>query len=163
MSPESLDPHNARAYRRRARLSRSLGIGAIPVALTALISPATLGPSSVATALAGPLDTAWTLGYLFGGIFAAAGVVWRPFPRPELEALGLWLLIGAMVINGLAIVAIRGPVAGGLTSIGLWVLADALYARTRDLEEARKRERRAAADGARPHGLPDRRRARPET
>lgn len=162
MSPESLDPHNAKAYRRRARLSRSLGIGAIPVALTALVDPDTLGAASVATALAGPIDTFWILGYLFGGMAAAAGVLWRPYPRPELEALGVWLLIGAMVINGLAIVALRGPIAGGVTSVGLWVLADVLYARARDLEEARARERRRPESPGRRLDGPDRRRRRPE-
>lgn len=159
MSPESLDPHHARAYRRRARLSRSLGLGTIPVSLVALVDRDALGTSSVAVALSGPLDTIWLLGYLAGGICASAGVLWRPLPRPELEALGVWLLCGAMLINALSIIAIRGPVAGGLTSVGLFVLADVLYGRARDLDDARER-RQPDSPGVRVDGGPERRHPR---
>lgn len=155
MSPESLNPRNARLYRRRARLSRSLGLAAIPVAAGALIDRGLLGTSSVGVVLDGPVDTVYLIAYLIGGLTAVAGVEWRPHPRPELEALGAWLLAGAMLINGSAIVMLRGPVAGGLTAIGLFALADILVARARDLEQARTRERRR-----RPHGRidgPDRR------
>jgi hypothetical protein len=154
---ESLNPHNARLYRRRARLSRSLGFACVPIALTALLDRETLGTASVAYALEGPLDTAWILAYLIGGACAFAGVEWRPYPRPEVEALGVWLLVGAMVINGLAIVATRGAVAGGVTAIGLFVLADVLYGRARDLDEAR--ERRRNPNPIRPDGQPERRAA----
>jgi hypothetical protein len=155
----SLDPRNARAYRRRARLSRSLGLAAIPVALVALLQRDLVGASSAAIALAGPLDTLWLLGYLLGGILLLAGVQWRPYPRPELEGLGVWLMIGAMLINGLAIVAVRGPIGGGLTSLGLFAVADVLYARARDLDEARRRDRRWRHK--RPIDVPDRREQQP--
>jgi hypothetical protein len=141
MSPQSLDPHNAKAYRRRGRLSSRLGLGAIPIAAAALIDPTRLKGGAIAQTLGGPLDTIWLIMYLAGGILAAAGVLWRPIPRPELEVAGVWLLIGAMLINGLAIVAVRGPVAGLLTALGLFVIADVLYARARDLDEARDRRR----------------------
>jgi hypothetical protein len=151
----SLDPHEAKLYRRRARLSGTLGLAAIPTAGAALVSHAAFGASqsAIAIVLSGPIDTMWILAYLFGGIFMAGGVFWRPFPRPEFEALGCWLMIGAMVTNGLAIIAVRGPVAGGLTSLGLFALADVLLARTRDLNSARLRHKavreraQAAYDG----------------
>jgi hypothetical protein len=133
----SLDPREARLYRRRARLSQSLGLAAVPVSLAALINPAKLTTSSIAVGLSGPLDTIWTVAYLVGGLCAFVGVQWRPVPRPEIEAFGVWLLLGAMLINGLTIVAIRGPVGGGITALGLFALADVLYARTKDLEESR--------------------------
>lgn len=136
-----MDPRAAHRYRRRARLSRSLGLAAIPVAGAALINPELLGDTSI-TVLDGPVSLAWTIGYLLGGIFAAAGVLWRPYPRPELELLGVWLLAGAMFTNAVVIVAVRGAVGGGLTALGLFAIADVLRARTQDLEEARIAERR---------------------
>lgn len=143
----SLDPREARLYRRRGRLSTSLGLAAVPVSLAALIDPSKLTTSSIAVGLSGPLDTMWMIAYLLGGLCAFLGVQWRPRPRPELEALGVWLLLGAMLINGLTIVAIRGPVGGGITALGLFAIADVLWARTKDLEESRHVRR--APDGTR--------------
>lgn len=159
MSPNSLNPRSGYAYRRRARLSRNLGLAAMPVAGAALVDRALLGTSSAGATLAGPIDTLWLVAYLAGGAACFAGAAWRPYPRPELEALGCWLLCGSMAINGLAILYLRGPVAGGLTSIGLFAIADALHARAQDLEEARMRERRRRpTHHPRPHGAVERRR-----
>lgn len=142
MSPHSLDPHTPRAYRRRARLSTSLGLAAVIVAGAGLIQPDAITNTSAAVALDSSLDLIWLIGYFLGGLLACAGAQWRPYPRPELEAAGAWLLAGAMLINACAIIAIRGPVAGGLTSVGLIALADVLIARARDLESARQSDRR---------------------
>lgn len=138
---ESLDPRFARAYRRRARLSRSLGLAAVIVAGAGLLNADALTHTAAGLAL-GAVTYVWLAGYFAGGVASVVGYYWRPFPNPVLEVLGLWLLLGAMIVNGIAIVAVRGPVAGGLTSAGLFAIADVLYGRIRDLEDARVASRR---------------------
>lgn len=154
MSPSSLDPRNARVYRRRGRLGLGLSIAALPVTLAGLLHPAYIAGSSAGTQLTGPVDTIWLLGYFLGALLTPLGLLWRPVPRPELEVLGLWLFLGAMLTNAVAIIVSRGLVAGGITSIGLLGLAWILKARIDDLEEAGSAERRR---GEHPHDGPERR------
>lgn len=156
MSPESLDPRNTRVYRRRGRLGLGLGAAGAPIALAGLIDHDLIAQSSAGVTLSGPVDTIWLIGYLLGAILTPVGLLWRPIPRPELEVLGLWLFLGAMLTNATAIVVTRGPVAGGLTAVGLFGLSWVLKARIDDLEEAGRTERRR--NGHRNHNGPERRR-----
>lgn len=147
MSPNSLDPRNARRYRKRGRLGLGLSVAAFPVTLAGLLNPDLIAGSSAGTQLSGPVDTIWLLGYFLGSLLTPIGLLWRPCPRPELEVLGLWLFLGAMLTNAVAILFSRGIIAGGITAIGLLGLAWILKARIDDLEEASSIERRHGDHG----------------
>jgi hypothetical protein len=151
---ESLDPRNRREYIRRGMLSACLGLACVPVAAAGLIQPELLTGSAASSALAGPIGKAWLAAYLLGGTLSASGVLWSPYPRPELEAAGVRLVLVAMLLNAGAIVLIRGPVAGGLTSIGLIAIAAVLRSRISDLHRAARREPRDRR--VRDSGPPDR-------
>src|SRR4051812_2365069 len=124
---ESLNPHNVRRYRRRARLGLALAGVAIPTTILGLVHPAAVEHSAIGIALSGPLDTLWLIGYLLGAVLITLGILWHPVPRPELEVLGLWLFMGSTVTNALAIIAVRGPIGGLLTGLSLFGLVWVLY------------------------------------
>ena len=138
---ESLNPRNVRLYRRRGSLSVGLGIAGIVVATAALVDPALLTTSSAAQRLNGPVDEIWLSAYLTGSIMAVAGVMWA-IPRPAIEAAGLWLLIFALLVNGIAIVINRGAIGGGITAVPVVAIAWVLWNRIRDLHEAAHYDRR---------------------
>ena len=151
----SLDPHNAREYRRRASGVELLAGLCITSGLVGLLRLDELGVSVVARQLGAVAQIVWLSLYLAGGALALAGLYWPRVPRPELEALGLWLLVGGFSINLLVLVAIRLPVPDGasLTTMSALVLAIRLaYRRVLDLERARVTERRAVDLGPRARG-----------
>lgn len=139
---ESLNPTNVRMYRNRGALSVGLGIAGMVVSLAALIDPTLLTTSSAAQRLNGPLDEIWLTAYFLGSFTAVAGVQWRPIPRPALEAMGLWFLIFALLVNGIAIIANRGFTGGGITAVPIVAIAWVLWMRIRDLHTAARYERR---------------------
>lgn len=148
---ESLNPYNVRMYRRRGALSIGLGIAGMIISAAALLDPGLLTTSSAAQKLKGPVDEIWLTAYFFGSLAAVAGVTWRPIPRPATEAVGLWFLIFAMLVNGVAIIANRGIIGGGITAVPLFAIAWVLSQRIRDLHEAAKIDRRVV-DVGRPSG-----------
>lgn len=139
----SLDPRNARAYRKRSTLSWALGLAGMIVSGAGIYNAGNLEGSAIGVALSAGFDWLWLGSYFVGSLLAFVGPQWRPCPRPELEALGLWMLVGAMLLNGLVIVALRGVVAGGITAAGLFALAFALQQRIDELHDAADVERRA--------------------
>jgi hypothetical protein len=74
--------------------------------------------------------------------------------RPEVETCGLYLLLAAALINAVAIYAVRGPIAGGVTSSGILLAAWVIHRRIGDLHEAARSERRRRSA---PFPGPDRR------
>src|SRR4051812_31539254 len=151
MSPDSLNPRSPRDYRRRASVIVAYGLSGVIIGGAGLIRPALLGTSSVGTALDSPVAKAWLAAYALGGLLAACGVMSL---RPEVETCGLYLLLAAALINAVAIYAVRGPIAGGVTSSGILLAAWVIHRRIGDLHEAARSDRRRR-DG--PFPGPDRR------
>lgn len=122
-------------YRRQYRAIALLGLLAMVSGLAFFLDPGSLERSAVGRALHGPVDDLWSLFYAAGGAMVVAGVY---FPRrwhgplPALEASGLWLLLTALTVNGVAIVAVRGWAAGATIptlAFAAWVA----YGRVQDL------------------------------
>jgi hypothetical protein len=139
MSPNSLDPRSPRDYRRRASVIVAYGLSGMVIGATGLIDPDLLGTSSIGSALSGPLPEVWLATYAFGGFLAFFGVLAL---RPEVETVGLYLLVAAALINATAIFAIRGPIAGGVTSTGILLAAWVMHRRIGDLHSAARTDRR---------------------
>lgn len=135
----SLDPTDARAYRRRARVITAYGLIAFLVGTAGLIDRDLLTTSSAVQALDGPVAVAWLIAYAAGGVLASTGVV---FLRPDIETAGDWLLLGFACLNATAILLNRGPVGGGITAASLLLVAYVLYGRIGDLHQVARRERR---------------------
>lgn len=138
----SLDPHHPREYRRRGAPIAAFGLSGVVLGFTGLIDPTLLGTSSIGQQLSGPIDELWLLAYLLAGLAAFIGVA---FLRPEIEGVGLLFLLAGVLINGVAVVANRGFVAGGVTSASLFFTAFVLWWRIGDLRRAAKTDRRVMA------------------
>lgn len=145
MSPQVLDPERCKRYRRSARPIVFAAVLFALAGIQGLIAPEGLGASTVARELGRVAQTAWLFLYAFGGVVVIAGARWPRRPRPELEVLGLWPLMGGSTINLGTLLLIHGPIPNGasLTTIGLLGLAIwTLHGRVLDLEDAALVERR---------------------
>lgn len=152
MSPSSLDPHNRREYLRRAAGVELLGGLCLLAGAVGLLNPGPLDASPLASELDRVARAVWLALYAGGGALSLAGLYWPRLPRPELEGLGLWLLIGGFSINLLGIIALYGPVPNGatLTTVAALLLCIRLaYRRLLDLERASRVDRRALDLGPR--------------
>jgi hypothetical protein len=135
----SLSPSDPRHYRRRAR-------GVVFLAGLCLVSglAGLTGTGSSASVLGQELADVgrlvWLGLYAVGGLLVLVGVYWPELPRPELEVLGLWPLMGGFTINLLVVLAIRGPLPDGPTMTQMSALLLAIWlahGRALDLEGAR--------------------------
>lgn len=140
----SLDPQSSREYRRRARAIVAYGLSGAIIGTTGLLHPVLLGSSSVATALETPVAKLWLAVYAFSGAGAALAVIFR---RPEAEIVALWFMLAAALINAAAVIVVRGPIAGGITSSGLLLAAWVLHSRIGDLHAAARSNRRVRDTG----------------
>jgi hypothetical protein len=152
MSPSSLDPHNRREYRRRASGIEFLGALLLIAGAYGLLAPSPLEESVLASSLSRTARIIWLSLYAGGGALVLTGLYWPKLPRPELEGLGLWLIIGGLATNVLVLFYLRGPIPDGasLTTIAALVLSGRLaLRRLGDLERARITDRRQMDLGAR--------------
>lgn len=118
---DSLPANERRVFTRGYLLGNAfelwIALAAILTALTYFYDPAALTDSSVGR-VAHPIAFTWNTGYLTAGVLITTGL-WRPSPR--LELAGLSLFSSAVLINAVAIVAVRGSAAIGVvfTYVGL--------------------------------------------
>lgn len=140
MSPNSLDPRSPAAYRRRARPFIFVGYILAVAGLSAIFSPPPDSQTTVAQLVSPTADLTWQVAYALGGILIAFGAL---LPRPDIEGWGLWLAIFALLVNLLALLAVRGVAGAGLAPaayvLTLWIV----YSRIVDLHTAARTERRA--------------------
>lgn len=94
-----------------------IALAAILTAITYFYDPGALDDSSIAQ-VAHPVAFAWNIGYLVAGAAVTVGL-WRPSPR--LELAGLSLFSSAVIMNAIAIGAVRGSAGAGtiFTYVGL--------------------------------------------
>lgn len=137
--PSSLSPNDPRHYRRRARGIVFLAGLCFASGLAGLLGTGS-SASELGAELADIARVVWLGLYAGGGLLVLVGVYWPGLPRPELEGLGLWPLIGGFTINLLVVLAIRGPLPDGPTMTQMTALLLAIWlahGRALDLEEAR--------------------------
>lgn len=149
MSPSSLDPRSVVPYRRRARAILFVGVLFLSAGIGGLLNPHDVGESIVARELTSAAQTVWLALFAIGGLLVVLGIRWPGCPRPELEVLGLWPLIGGSSINLLTIVVSRGPIPppAVMTTVVLLGLAIwTLHGRVMDLEDALDRREHDAAE-----------------
>lgn len=101
-----------RRYRRDMSPVALLGFLCLGAGVQFFADPSTLGTSSVGKALTGPLDEIWSALYIAGGGLLLWGCL-RPSPRAELS--GHTLVLTALVVNGVAILGVRG--LGGFATL----------------------------------------------
>lgn len=94
-----------RAYLRANVFEALVAIAAVSTGLAFFLAPESLTNSAIA-ASTGPLVLAWGLLYAGGGLLVIAGL-WASNPR--LELAGLSALGASTAIDGIALVAERGP------------------------------------------------------
>jgi hypothetical protein len=134
----SLSPGDPRRYRRRARGVVFLAGLCLISGLTGLTGTGS-SVSMLRQELADVAELVWLSLYAGGGALVLVGVYWPRLPRPELELLGLWPLMGGFTINVLVVLALRGPIPDGPTMTQLTALLLAVWVahgRTLDLEGA---------------------------
>lgn len=102
---ESLNPRNAREYRRRARPLLLLAVLCLGAGLTGLVDPSSLTRSATGQSLSGPLDEAWLIAYIVAGAGIVLGIA---LLRPAVEVVGLWFAAAAIAINAVAVLDVRG-------------------------------------------------------
>lgn len=153
MSPHSLDPGSPRDYRRRATVIVAYGLSGVVLGTAGLLRRDLLGTSSIGAALKGPVDELWLLTFAVAGALAAFGVLAL---RPQIEIIGDWLLMAGTLINALAIVTVRGPLAGGVSSSAILLTSWVLWRRIADLHEAAHSDRRIVDMGQQARRQPGR-------
>lgn len=152
-----MDPRNRRDYQRRAGGVELAGFLCLIAGVLGLANPHDLGESVLAQQLSNVAQHAWLACYAAGGALILAGLHWPRrlspnTPRPELEGLGLWLLLGGMAINLLVLLTLRGPIPDGATATTVTAIVLFMrlcYLRLLDLERARGRDRRIVNLGPR--------------
>lgn len=134
---ESLDPHNARAYRKRARPMLFIGMMLLAVGLRSYLLPATVDDGAAHRVLGSVTFAVWHAGLTISGMIVIVGLLRL---RPEIEVLGLCAAIWAVAVHGLAIILVfgwRGTSTVALVLVAVWVL----WGRMADLREFALTER----------------------
>ena len=135
----SLDPHNARAYRKRARPMLFIGALMFAVGLRGYLLPATVDDSAAHKVLGSLTYGVWHASLTVAGLIIVYGLTRL---RPEIEVIGLWVSAWAVSIHGLAVAAVfgwRATSTVALVLVCVWVL----WGRIADLREIALRERPA--------------------
>jgi hypothetical protein len=149
---ESLDPHNTRAYRKRARPMLFLGTLLLLVGLRGYLVPADADDTAAHTALGPTVYAIWHAGLTLSGVLLIAGL--GPRLRPEIEVLGLWVGLWAISVHASAIALVFGARAIptlALVVAFMWVL----WGRLDDLRSYALADRRKRPQ---PYPGPERRR-----
>jgi hypothetical protein len=137
---ESLDPHNKRAYRRRARPVLFLGVMLLLVGLRGYIVPATADDTATHEALGATAYGIWHAGLTVSGLLLIVGL--GPRLLPEIEVLGLWSGMWAVGVHSAAILSVFGSRA--IPTVALAVtLVWVLWGRIDDLRVYALRDRRS--------------------
>jgi hypothetical protein len=131
MSPNSLDPANRWAYRRRA-LPYLLPTWLLLVAgIGALLDPRQAGSNTVTEVLdARWVEVLWQGSYALAAVLLTVGLLW---PKPTVELAGDWLALWALVVNLGAVLIVRGPVGAGLAAFSYLVCIVVISGRIYDL------------------------------
>lgn len=120
---ESLDPHNRRAYRKRARPMLFLGVMMLVVGLRGYLVPASADDTAAHAALGAIAYAVWHAGLTLSGVLLIAGL--GPRLQPEIEVVGLWTGLWAIAVHSAAILAVFGARAIPTLAIAftlMWVL-----------------------------------------
>lgn len=136
---ESLDPHNVRAYRKRARPMLFLGVMMLLVGLRGYLVPATADDTATHEALGSIAYGIWHAGLTISGLLLIIGL--GPRLLPEIEVLGLWSSMWAVSVHSAAILSVFGGRAIPTVALAvtlIWVL----WGRVDDLRVFAVRDRR---------------------
>lgn len=137
---ESLDPHNMRAYRKRARPMMFLGALLLLVGLRGYLVPASANDTAAHEALGSLAYGVWHAGLTISGVLLIVGVGRL---RPEIEVLGLWAGLWAIAVHSAAYLVVFGLVSSPTAALAL-VLMWVLWGRIDDLRRFALRDRRQA-------------------
>jgi hypothetical protein len=138
--PHRVVPDRRRADRDRDRGSIVAGVLAFLACLSTFADPGSLEPSSLAEVLDGKLLYVWASLYGLGGLLIVLGGAFR---RTDLEAPGLHLFVAGMVVNGLAIMAVRGGAGSAITLAPFVAFGWIALGRIRDLRRSQHNVQRA--------------------
>lgn len=148
---ESLDPHNARAYRRRARPMLFIGALMFAIGLRGYLLPETADDTAAHVVLGSLTYGIWHAGLTLAGLIIVYALMRL---RPEIEVIGLWVAIWAVAVHGVAVAVVfgwRSTSTVALVLVAIWVL----WGRVADLRDFAQRdpppyERRRRPRGPRP-------------
>jgi hypothetical protein len=135
---ESLDPRNARAYRRRAAPFLLPAYLLVLAGIGAIANPDSADRTTVARLLPASIELVWQVSYILAGLLITAGVLWPRRPQPAFEAIGDWVAIWALAVNLLALLAVRGIAASGMAPFAYVLTATLLALRIADLHASAK-------------------------
>lgn len=119
----SLNPSHIRAYRRRARPMLFLGVMLVLVGLRGYIVPASADDTAAHMVLGSIAYGVWHAGLTLSGVLLIVGL--GPKVMPEVEVVGLWAAMWAVVVHSAAIVMVFGGRAASTLALALtllWVL-----------------------------------------
>lgn len=141
---ESLDPHNIRAYRKRARPMLFLGVMLLLVGLRGYLVPASAEDTAAHEALGAITYGVWHAGLTLSGVLLIVGL--GPRLRPEVEVVGLWVGLWAVAVHSVALLIVFGLLSSPTIALAgslMWVL----WGRIDDLRQIALRDRRVQQTG----------------
>lgn len=131
MSPNSLDPTNRWAYRRRASPYLLPAYLLLVAGVGALLDPDQAGSNTVTQVIDTRwVEVLWQASYALAAVFLIIGLTW---PKPTIELAGDWLALWALVVNLTAVLWVRGPIGAGLAAFSYLVCIVVISVRIYDL------------------------------